>query len=265
MKIVENLTQNTQEWLDFHSGKISGSKANEYSRPRLILKKELEDYARNKGYELPKSITIKNIRSMLTQQERDELDFTIQINDSIYKLIADRIAKPINANDYTDAKVSKSELAMLRGHALEQEAIQKVAEKLKLDINKIKTGRVWQSDSSDSIICSPDAEVEVEVGGKVTQAIEIKCLDSWKVVKAYYEQKPPVDYHYQILQYFVVNEDLETLYFAIYSDVFAAAPQLELQIFEVKRANIQAEIETARKVQEATLAIVEQEVAKLTF
>lgn len=263
MKIVENLEQNTQEWLDFHSGKISGSKAAEYSRPRNILKDELIAYAQSKGYEFPKSITIPSIRAMMTQEERDELDFTVQLNDSIYKLIAERIAKPINANDYTDAKVGKAELAMIRGHALEQEAIQKVAEKLKLDTNKIHTGRVWQSDSSDSIICSPDAEVEVE--GKVTQAIEIKCLDSWKVVKAFYENKPPVDYHYQILQYFIVNDDLETLYFAIYSDVFAAAPQLELQIFEIKRADIQAEIETARKVQEATLAIVEQEVAKLTF
>lgn len=263
MKIVENLEQNTQEWLDFHSGKISGSKANEYSRPRNILKDELVAYAQSKGYEFPKSITIPSIRAMMTQEERDELDFTVQLNDSIYKLIAERIAKPINANDYTDAKVSKAELAMLRGHILEQEAVQKVVEKLKLDMSKIHTGRVWQADCSDSIICSPDAEIETD--GKITQAIEIKCLDSWQVVKAFYENKPPVDYRYQILQYFVVNEDLETLYFAIYSDVMAAAPQLELQIFEIKRADIQAEIETARKVQEATLAIVEQEVAKLTF
>jgi len=70
---------------------------------------------------------------------------------------------------------------------------------------------------------------------------------------------------YQILQYFLVNEELETLYFAIYSDVMAAAPALELQIFEIKREDIEDEIETARKMQEATLAIVEREVEKLTF
>ena len=261
MKIIESLEQNTPEWLDFHSGKISGSKAAEYSRPRLVIKEELVEYARNKGYDFPKTLTIAKIRSLLTQEERDELDFTVQLNDSIYKLIAEKVAKPINANDYTDDKISKSELAMLRGHTLENEAREKISEKLGKEVAR---GRVWQSSENPNIICSPDGEIFDETG-VVREAVEIKCLDSWKVVKAYYEQKPPVDYHYQILQYFLVNEELETLYFAIYSDVMAAAPALELQIFEIKREDIEDEIETARKMQEATLAIVEREVEKLTF
>ncbi len=260
MKIVKNLEQNTQEWLDFHQAKISGSKAKEYSRPRLILKDELVAYAKNKGYEFPKSITIKNIREMMTQEERDELDFTVQLNDSIYKLIAEQIAKPINPNDYEDKLNGQSFSMMARGHILEQEAIDLISKKLN---KKIITGRVWQSDINPSIICSPDGEIVDK--DKVIQAVEVKCLDSWKVVKAFYEQKPPVDYHYQILQYFIVNEDLKTLYFAIYSDVMAAAPKLELQIFEIHREDLKQEIETATKVQQATLQIVDQEVAKLTF
>lgn len=261
MKIVEGLSQNTSEWLDFHSGKISGSKAGEYSRPRNILKDELVEYAKSKGYEFPKSLTIPKIRQLLTQQERDELDFTVQLNDSIYKLIAERIAKPVFANDYTGEKVTKSELAMVRGHALETEARQKISERLGLDV---KPGRVWQHDANLSLICSPDGEI-ISEDGKVRKAVEIKCLDSWKIVRAYYEQRPPAEYHYQILQYFLVNEDLDTLYFALYSDLFASAPQLELQIFEIQRKGVQDEVETARKVQEATLAIVDKEVTKLTF
>ncbi len=260
MKIVKDLQQNSQEWLEFRQGKITGSKAKEYSRPRLILKDELVAYAQSKGYEFPKSITIKNIREMMTQEERNELDFTVQINDSIYKLIAERVAKPINTNDYADRLDGQPFSMLARGHILEQDAIELVAKKLQTEI---KVGRVWQSDVNPSIICSPDGEIEKD--GKITEAVEVKCLDSWKVVKAYYEKEPPTEYHYQIIQYFLVNEDLEKLHFAIYSDVMAAAPELELQIFEINRTDIENEVKSALGVQEATLAIVEKEVEKLTF
>lgn len=255
MKILD-LEQRTDEWLAFHEGKISGAKAKEYSQPRNVLKSDLIEYAESKGYEFPHSITIPSIREKLTQEERDELDFSVQINDSIYKLIAEKIAKPINPNDYPIDNFSM----MARGTYLEDEARLKIAEKLGVDIIP---GRVWQADFNDEIICSPDGEIEVN--GKIKQAVEIKCLDSWKVVKAFYERKPPTEYEPQIRQYFVVNEDLETLYFCVYSDCFAAAPQMELQIFTIHRSDIENEIRQARMIEEQTLKLVNQEVAKLMF
>ena len=260
MKILD-LEQRTQEWLDFHEGRISGSSAKDYSSVRYIPKAELVEFAESKGYEFPKNLTMDNIKAMLTEDELNELYANVQINDSIYKLIAQRIAKPINPNDYAD-KIPEGATysAMLRGQILEEEARELISEKLG---KQIIPGRVWQSEENEYMICSPDGEI-VDDTGKVSEAVEIKCLDSWKVVKAYYEKHPPLDYEAQIIQYFLVNENLQKLYFCIYSDVFTN-PDLGLQIFELKREDYREKIELTGRVQNATLGLVEREVQKLMF
>ncbi len=260
MKILD-LEQRSQEWLDFHEGRISGSSAKDYSSVRYIPKAELVGFAQSKGYEFPKNLTMDNIRAMLTEDELNELYANVQINDSIYKLIAQRIAKPINPNDYADRIPEGANYsAMLRGQILEEEARELISEKLG---KKIIPGRVWQSEENEYMICSPDGEI-VDDTGKVSEAVEIKCLDSWKVVKAYYEKHPPLDYEAQIIQYFLVNENLQKLYFCIYSDVFTN-PDLGLQIFELKREDYREKIELTGRVQNATLGLVEREVQKLMF
>lgn len=258
MKILD-LEQRSQEWLDFHEGRISGSSAKDYSSVRYIPKTELVEFAESKGYEFPKNLTMDNIRAMMTEDELNELYANVQINDSIYKLIAQRIAKPINPNDYTLPE-GATYSAMLRGQILEEEARELISEKLG---KKIISGRVWQSEENEYMICSPDGEI-VDDTGKVSEAVEIKCLDSWKVVKAYYEKHPPLDYEAQIIQYFLVNENLQKLYFCIYSDVFTN-PDLGLQIFELKREDYREKIELTGRVQNATLGLVEREVQKLMF
>lgn len=260
MKILD-IEQRSQEWLDFHEGRISGSSAKDYSSVRYIPKTELVEFAESKGYEFPKNLTMDNIKAMLTEDELNELYANVQINDSIYKLIAQRIAKPINPNDYADRiPEGATYSAMLRGQILEDEARELISEKLG---KKIIPGRVWQSEENEYMICSPDGEI-VDDTGKVSEAVEIKCLDSWKVVKAYYEKHPPLDYEAQIIQYFLVNENLQKLYFCIYSDVFTN-PDLGLQIFELKREDYREKIELTGRVQNATLGLVEREVQKLMF
>lgn len=256
MKILD-IEQRSQEWLDFHEGRISGSSAKDYSSVRYIPKAELVEFAQSKGHDFPKNLTMDNIRAMLTEDELNELYANVQINDSIYKLIAQRIAKPINPNDYADRiPEGATYSAMLRGQILEEEARDLISEKLG---KQIIPGRVWQSEENEYMICSPDGEFEDE-----TEAVEIKCLDSWKVVKAYYEKYPPSEYKPQILQYFVVNDKLKKLYFCIYSDVFSN-PELGLQIFELNREDYKEEIEIVKRVENATLDLVEKEVQKLMF
>ena len=258
MKILD-LEQRSQEWLDFHEGRISGSSAKDYSSVRYIPKAELVEFAESKGYDFPKNLTMDNIKAMLTEDELNELYANVQINDSI--LIAQRIAKPINPNDYAHRiPEGATYSAMLRGQILEEEARELISEKLG---KQIIPGRVWQSDVNEYMICSPDGEI-VDDTGKVSEAVEIKCLDSWKVVKAYYEKHPPLDYEAQIIQYFLVNENLQKLYFCIYSDVFTN-PDLGLQIFELKREDYREKIELTGRVQNATLGLVEREVQKLMF
>lgn len=260
MKILD-LEQRSQEWLDFHEGRISGSSAKDYSSVRYISKAELVEFAESKGYDFPKNLTMDNIKAMLTEDELNELYANVQINDSIYTLIAQRIAKPINPNDYADRiPEGATYSAMLRGQILEDEARDLISEKLG---KHIIPGRVWQSEENEYMICSPDGEI-VDDTGKVSEAVEIKCLDSWKVVKAYYEKRPPLEYEAQIIQYFLVNENLQKLYFCIYSDVFTN-PDLGLQIFELKREDYREKIELTGRVQNATLGLVEREVQKIMF
>lgn len=265
MKILD-LVQRSEEWYSFREGKITGSKAKEYAKPRLILKSELIAYAESKGYIIPnKAITVKNIRDMMTPDELAELDFSVQLNDSIYKLIAERIAKPINENDYADRLGGRRFSMALRGEILEDEARLKVNEVLNLNF---RPGRVWQADWHSEAVVSPDGELVEELSEGVElikDALEVKCLDSWKVVKAFYEKSYPAEYEQQAVQYFAVNKDLETLRFAIYSDVFAAAPQMECQIFTIKREDLQDEINVAIELEKNVLNLVDREVQKILF
>jgi yqaJ-like viral recombinase domain len=262
MKIL-NIPQRSEEWLTLHEGAISGSKAKDYSKPRYISKAELLEFAESKGYRFSSRLTIENIRNSMTKEELDELDYTVQLNDSIYKLIAERIAKPINPNDYEERLNGRQFSMMARGEILEQEALEVASQK----IGKIIfSGRVWQSDVNKYMICSPDGEIAepIDESTDIMEAVEVKCLDTWKMVKAFYEKSYPIDYKDQVVQYFLVNENLQKLYFVMYSDVIVPE-QVALQVFEIKREDLQAEIEMAGKLQTATLTIVEKEVQKLMF
>lgn len=258
--IILDIPQRSEEWHAFREGKISGSKAKDYSNGRYISKAELVKFARSKGYVFPATLTIPRIRELMTQDELDELDYTVQLNDSIYKLIAEKIAKPINANDYEDRLDGRKFTAASRGEVLEDEALEAISKRLGKEITP---GRVWQSDVNPEIICSPDGEIEVD--GQIKEAVEIKCLYSPLIVKAYYENRYPLEFDAQVIQYFLVNEQLEKLYVCLYSDVFAAVPAMELQIFEVARSEVQDEIDRAGRMQEAILSLVNQEVQKLMF
>lgn len=259
MKVI-NLPQRSAQWLSFRDGKISGSKAKEYKKANPITKDDLLAFAESKGYEkIPKSTTIAKIREMLKPEELDEIDYRVELSDGIYKLIAENIATPIDPNDYN---IDGERFSMaLRGTIMEEQAREKTAKKLG---KKIIEGRLWQSSKNPNMICSPDGEM-IDENGKVTEALEIKCLDSWKCVKAFYEKHPPVEYQPQIIQYFLVNENLQTLYFTVYSDAFPLNPEIGHQIYTIKRKEIEEEIVRAEKTQEAILSFVAKEVAKLTI
>lgn len=260
MKILE-FEQRSEEWFEYRDGRIGGGKAKEYAKPRYISKDELVKYAQDKGHEFKPTITMNNIRELMSQQDLDELDYSVQMSDAIYKLIAENIAKPINENDYEDRLGGRRFSMALRGELLEDEARERISVELGTDV---LPGRVWQSDFNDKIYVSPDGEI-ISEDDKVRKAVEIKCLDSWKIVKAFYEQSPPDEYRQQVVQYFLVNEDLEELYFCMYSDVFAAAPALELQVFSVKRKDVEREVEAARILEENVLKIVDREVQQFIF
>lgn len=225
MKIVE-LDQNSEEWLEYRKGKSGGS-------------------AFGKLYKV-------NGRTNET------------LKDQFFVMLAERVARPMTPNDYLDRMPEGLTFSWaVRGHILEPEA----AKAFELETGKIlDDGKVWASDYDPSSYVSPDRVIKSS-DGKIREAVEIKCLSSEKVLKVWWDRRllttdgsdfwalPSNEYQAQVIKYFMVNDDLETLYWVLYTDLI---PKLELQILTIKREDIVSLIEDARGVEKRYLETLDE-------
>ena len=154
----------------------------------------------------------------------------------IYELLAEKVAV---------AKDGEKE--MERGLRLEDEALLLTQKKYELDLD-LDPG-MWLSDDG-KIAVSPDAS---QVGDKPTYAAEAKCLDSKNhlqvILNNELNKKLPnynpidalafarTDFKPQVIQYFVVNDSLETLYFTVYDDRIAIDKAIHYVII-IKREDV---------------------------
>lgn len=159
-----------------------------------------------------------------------------------YELIAERIALP-----------ASDESPMDRGNRLEKEAVEKFTKKTKKKVNTDLV--IWQRDDDESIIISPDGVI-----GK-TEAVEVKCLSSARHIEAWLIQGVPSDYTDQVLQYFIVNDDLKILYFVFYDD---RMPGKDFFYFKLKRESFEEQIKKYLEQEREILAEVIEIVNKLT-
>lgn len=98
----------------------------------------------------------------------------------------------------------------------------------------------------DWLGCSPDGLFKEKKGKKVKYvgAIEIKCPNTKTHIEYLVEKKVPSEYRAQVLQYFIVNEDLEWLDFVSY-DPRIQLPEMQMSIVRVLRDEVADEIEVA--------------------
>lgn len=225
MKIIE-LDQGGEEWLEYRKGKSGGS-------------------AFGKMYKV-------NGRTNET------------LKDQFFTMLAERVARPMTPNDYLDRMPEGLTFSWaVRGHILEPEA----AKAFELKTGKIlDDGKVWASDYDPSSYVSPDRVIKSS-DGKIREAVEIKCLSSEKVLKVWWDRRhlttdgsdfwalPSNEYQAQVIKYFMVNDDLETLYWVLYTDLI---PKLELQILKIKRADIINLVEDAREVEKRYLQTLDE-------
>ncbi|MDE1767163.1 MAG: YqaJ viral recombinase family protein [Thaumarchaeota archaeon] len=160
-----------------------------------------------------------------------------------YELIAERIATPEDGED-----------PMERGARLESEAVERFISETK---KKVNTDLVlWQREDNPNIAISPDGII-----GK-TEAIEVKCLSSARHIETYLTQKIPDEYVYQTLQYFIVNDQLKTLYVCFYD------PRVKVKDFFIttltRTKTLKEEIERFLTYERETLKEVDEIVADLT-
>lgn len=169
--------------------------------------------------------------------------------DGFYQLVADRIAIQPDGEPPMD-----------RGHRLEIEAIATFRKITGLSI--VENSCVWVSDTDENMMVSPDAYVKPGKNGKITHAVEIKCLASHKHIRAIIEGKYPDEYREQILQYFIVNDDLETLYFVMYDD---RVPSHPIEIFQILRSEVEEKLELYKEKQLEVLKEINEIVERLAF
>jgi len=160
-----------------------------------------------------------------------------------YELIAERLAIPPD-----------DQSAMERGIELEVEAIAQFVKETGKEVNTDLV--IWQRDDNESISVSPDGYI-----GEI-EAVECKCLSSARHIEAFLTNAVPKDYEFQVLQYFIVNEKLETLYLCFYD------PRLAFKSFfylTITRESVKDDVVTYLEYQRKMLEEVSEIVNKLSF
>lgn len=290
MKII-NVSQatETEAWLDERMGRITGTKSGglalehcahtdveklveyrdkalEQAKKAKTPEKANEYYAKAQGYDI--RIT-----------EAEAKNKRLKVGVEFWKFLAELWAEPADG-----------EPPMERGHRLEPENIQITLKTLGFNTSDCVTDcGIWESDDDDRIACSPDAYENSE---KPTWAIECKSLGSayhlqtvvpWmmhtdamrshianlkpELVDVIEQVLPeytlagkatgfdfiPDQYKAQVLQYFVVCDSLEVLYFSMFDPRVGGAAHH--QVIPVYRKDITEKIAEHKSRQLATLHI----------
>lgn len=240
-----------EEWLEGRKGKITGTMLKEVATAPTITKDDIIAVLEASGTEYKKSWTKEVLSNLLTDEQSTALLEKATANTprkiGFYKLIAERLSTP---DGWTDP--------MERGSALEKDAIELFA---KLNQKEVVTDQViWTREDNVNIAISPDGYIED--GFVINEAVEIKCLSSEKHLQAIIENKLPEEYEFQVLQYFIVNDNLETLFFFMYD------PRLpdtcDYKQFKVTRAEKQEEVDVYLAQQKQLLVQVDKFVNQFT-
>lgn len=149
--------------------------------------------------------------------------------DAKYEIIAQRLTVGVDDGD---------ESAMERGIRLEVDAIAEFELETGL---KVESTGLSEREDNPFIANSPDGWIGETMG------IEVKCPGGKNYVKMWLTNRVPDEYYWQVVQYFVVNEKLEKLYFVGYNPDIPTHP---LHIIEVLRGSLVHEIEDAKQCQE---------------
>lgn len=290
MKII-NLSQanNTQAWLDERLGRITGTKSGHLALDhyqRTNTKKIIE--CRDKALKQSKEATTRDeteeyYRAALKYDEllseTEAKNKRLKTGIEFWKFLAE-----------TMAEQPDGENPMERGHRLEPENIRLTLQQLGYEEKDCVTDcGIWESDDDPRLACSPDAYQNTP---EPKWAIECKSLGSayhlqavipWMIhsqlirqhtipgnladmaaqvlpptatsLKATNMDFIPDAYEAQVLQYFVVCDTLETLYFSMYDPrVYGNARH---QVIPIRRTEIQPLITSHKRKQLNTLHIID--------
>ena len=290
MKII-NLSQanNTEAWLQERLGRITGTKSGNLAMshyPQTDIKKLVEH--RDKALKQSKTAKTQTKTDEYFQKAQDydnrileaeAKNKRLKVGIDFWKFLAETMAEQPNGEN-----------PMTRGHRLEPENINLTLQQLGYRQKDCITDcGIWESDEDPRLACSPDA---YQASENPTWAIECKSLGSayhlqavipWMIHSRLIRQHTlpdeladtaaqvlppeatslkstgmdfiPDTYQAQVLQYFVVCDTLETLYFSMYDPrVYGDARH---QIIPIRRKDIKPLIANHKRKQLNTLHIID--------
>lgn len=157
--------------------------------------------------------------------------------EAVYEIIAERLTVGVD---------TEYENAMDRGTRLEPDAIAAFELETGKEVERIGFA---EDDTNPLIANSPDGLIGD------TEAVEAKCMGGKNHVKMWLTNEIPEEYKWQVVQYFIVNEKLQTLYFIGYHPEITVHP---LHIITVNRETLTEDIAKAKVAQEVFLGEVEK-------
>jgi hypothetical protein len=216
MKTIDVL-QGSPEWHELRKRRIGGTRLGDVYSARAFLKKDIVDALVNAGVEFKKTAPVNELEQMLPDEARIDLLKQAPRKIGFYELIAEHLS--LDRDD---------ENRMDRGTRLEPEAREWFEQTYNKTVEEVG---MCLSEADDRIYNSPDGLIRKSPKSKkYTEAIEIKCLAPARHIQAVVEKKVPEEYWSQMMQYFVVNEDLEKLYWIFHDPGIASIPYYVLEI-----------------------------------
>jgi len=164
--------------------------------------------------------------------------------DALYEIVAERLTIGVDNGE---------ENAMDRGTRLEPDAISTFEFNTGLKVER--TGFA-ENDDNSFIGYSPDGLIM----GREDEDIEVKCPGGKNYVKMWLTNEVPEDYHWQMVQAFIVNPKLQKRYFVGYNPDIPVHP---MHIIEVTREAIRPSIANATEAQTEFLGKVDEILKKL--
>ena len=278
MHIIDiSQAQDTDAWLQQRIGKITGTKAGALSMEHYAQK----DVAKIEAMAEKAKTDAKRIEYLHKAEQARIENQRLKVPAEFWGLLAEMWAEPADG-----------EPPMARGHRLENENIRQACEKLGIDTATVEfdTG-MWVRDDDERIAISPDAHEKAE---RPTFAFEAKALGTKNHLMAVVPYSMwrdlhsgdstvgytdafrdmllalfpdvlrddltafdfvPAAYQAQVLQYFAVDDNLQTVYFTMLDDrVYCPLSHV---VMTVRREDVQDKVEKQLESERRTLAYVD--------
>lgn len=277
MHIIDiSQAQDTDAWLQQRIGKITGTKAGALSMEHYAQK----DVAKLEAMAEKAKTDAKRIEYLYKAEQARIENQRLKVPAEFWSFLAEMWADPADG-----------EPPMARGHRLENENIRQACEKLGIDTGTVEFDvGMWVRDDDERIAISPDAHEKAE---QPTFAFEAKSLGTknhlmavvpyslWRDLHsgdmgvntdAFHDMLlalfldvlrddltafdfVPAAYQAQILQYFAVDDNLQTVYFTMLDDrVYCPLSHV---VMTVRREDVQDKVEKQLESERRTLAYVD--------